>query len=1834
MKALARTQLLARMAVSLLAVVAGPAACGAALRWSEAATNATLSHGSPPASATPPAPGNLRVAHVSPGSMQGEPRAVLSSAEELSVVFDRPVRPLDAASEESLPSITVEPAVSGRWQWVGTAALRLVLERSLTPGTAYTLRVPAGVIARDGTRLEAPVTSAFTTPPVAAAPLVQVLTWRTPRHTATRHDVLPADARWVLLLGSPVSEAELRRGVHLDYAPPAPATSKAGAKSRDAKQEPMRSLTFSVSNPKPRDGRVVEVIPTAPLLEGSTVRVTVDAGLRSEDGEKTQPIPKVETFLVDSLAVRVFCAHGDDGNRDGVCDGRPPTLSLSRRVRRSELARALRVEPYLPVFLRAERSGDDFGHSFELVGAFRLGQRYRFSLPAGWTTDTTGAPARATEATLAFEKPRTSVDLALEGSILEASGELRAGVEAAGVKNLGVTTARVAPSDLLRSLALMTEREYSGGSEFVPASGRHRVTLGGGGGPFSVSQALGGEAHLGTLAVQVAGQVDGAGESPKRRRSRPEEVSTRRLLQVTDLGLTAKVSRSGSVVWVTRLSTGEPVSGAEVERLSPSGSTGVFVTDADGIVRLPAAPSEAEDANARESSPAVLVARSGEDSVFQPLTYGPLCGTCTYGFDTNRPRELFHGLLLTDRAVYRRGEKVRVKGVLRRQGTDGLTTPSGVPAGLQTSLPLADPSSGPVVTTEFGTFSTELSIPSDCRLGEHRLELQSPRPDDHSWGLVVARANIRVVSEDLAPTNEAPFALVAERTAIRTGEPARFRLRGEWAPGLPRANQTVTLSVSRESAPDELPDAPGFTTDDHAFSGREWGTDEDTEVTLDAEGSATVIVPWAPSGPGASTQRLTLSTRDGVKAETLIHSDTVVGLRATRGATPGEPLRVEVVGAGGEGKLRAGLKVRAELIQLVFDPRAALMPVQPGAPREHAVGACELVTAEAPVGCSFVPRGKGSYVVRARATGPSGTEAAASVYVHLGDVPPAPSTSRLEVVPDREVYSPGDTAHLRIKAPFDTGEALVTLERDRVLDSRRVTLGGGEQVIDLPLGATLSPNAFVSVVAVRGRSPHEDRDPRSRFAVGYALLEEDPRAHRLDVSVRPRRSDARPGDALDVDVQVRGSNGEPVAAEVTLYAYEAGPEQGPASGAPDVVKSLMASPPRGVSTLESRLELARRASSLSVRTASREWPEPPPFWVDEPAFEQPRDMGPNVAFEPALLTDAEGTAHARVNLPRRAAEVRVVALAVGKDARAGQGETSLKVSGQPAPIPLDEEGVRETQASPAAPAVDLESHCVGGVVTTTGAVSLQGFETLERGVGGVEVSLSASPLAAARGALADLLSTADDGPEASASRLVALLTLHDFALALGAPLPVDSKAVVAETLAKLIAAQRADGSFGVWTASSSNPWVTTYAWWALRAAKSAGEDVPDAALQKAEAFLRAQSARWEREPADWAVEAFFCDALAEQAGEDCGQLRRLFELGPRLPLSTQALTLHAMATLGSYREESAELARELAAQALVSREDHRLGAATDEPAAGELLDSPARTSAMVLRALLAVTPRHPGAEPLIGTLLAGRTQGGWGSPQASAWVLRALDDWRRAEPTPRGSHAEVFLADTRLASLRLSADSLAGSILSIPTAELPSRGQLPLTFALREGGPLHYDVCWKSPPAAVPEAAVEQGFFVSKSVRRVGDAARAGSPTPAGASSLREGDAVLVDITVVSTAPRNFVVIEDPLAPGLAWAPALGHVAAELGVVSSGEQSPWGRRTPDEERFIPRRELRAGRMRFEVERMSAGLFHYRYLARVETPGELRMPPATARAVYSPELFGRSLGETLEVAPRP
>lgn len=144
------------------------------------------------------------------------------------------------------------------------------------------------------------------------------------------------------------------------------------------------------------------------------------------------------------------------------------------------------------------------------------------------------------------------------------------------------------------------------------------------------------------------------------------------------------------------------------------------------------------------------------------------------------------------------------------------------------------------------------------------------------------------------------------------------------------------------------------------------------------------------------------------------------------------------------------------------------------------------------------------------------------------------NSDRMEIIPDKKSYAIGDTAKLVVKSPYEGVKALLTVERNNIIEKRIVDLPTTATVLEVPLKEEYLPNVFVSVVAVKGNG--QDNVPG--FKVGYINLRIDNVARALKVTMTPDKQIYHPKDMVSLDVLVTDQKGKPMVGDFALAVVD------------------------------------------------------------------------------------------------------------------------------------------------------------------------------------------------------------------------------------------------------------------------------------------------------------------------------------------------------------------------------------------------------------------------------------------------------------------------------------------------------------------------------------------------------------------------------------------------------------------------------------------------------------------------------------------------------------------------
>ncbi len=140
-------------------------------------------------------------------------------------------------------------------------------------------------------------------------------------------------------------------------------------------------------------------------------------------------------------------------------------------------------------------------------------------------------------------------------------------------------------------------------------------------------------------------------------------------------------------------------------------------------------------------------------------------------------------------------------------------------------------------------------------------------------------------------------------------------------------------------------------------------------------------------------------------------------------------------------------------------------------------------------------------------------------YGYWGD-----SGGGVSIVPDKDTYAVGDTAHVLIAAPVTDTYLLITTEGDAIYDSRVVKITGGSTMLDLPIKDQYAPNIYVSVSVIFNDELYTDSKniiipPTEKF---------------VNVEVISNKAVYEPQEKGKFTIKTTDDKGKPVTAEVSL----------------------------------------------------------------------------------------------------------------------------------------------------------------------------------------------------------------------------------------------------------------------------------------------------------------------------------------------------------------------------------------------------------------------------------------------------------------------------------------------------------------------------------------------------------------------------------------------------------------------------------------------------------------------------------------------------------------------------
>ena len=687
---------------------------------------------------------------------------------------------------------------------------------------------------------------------------------------------------------------------------------------------------------------------------------------------------------------------------------------------------------------------------------------------------------------------------------------------------------------------------------------------------------------------------------------------------VTNLGVHFKLGRENALAWVTTLDTGKPAANARVVVSDCRGKeVATAQTNAQGVASLKGVPpqpasclnagdSEDEYSEGRKAyfvsaRTATADAAGVQDIAFTWSDWYKGMEPWRFNLPTSQelqPDDRLHTIF--DRSLLRAGETVSMKHILRSQTSQGFGLSAAQPNVLEITHVGSGQKYSQTVTwrkTATGGQSAEntFTIPPAAKLGVYQVELKGGNERSFSSGQFrVEEFRLPVLEGRIQPADKKALVNV---TSIATDVQINY------VSGGPALNLPVSVSALVRSKSLSFADYDAF-----SFSSpqpiRKVGAGDEEEATssqeqrviadklalkLDKNGAGKLVLDKVPASKKAQELLLEATYADpNGEVQTIRNvaalwpAGVIAGIKTEGWVSTSQQLKFQALALDLAGKAAAGVALDVKAIARIttssrkrlvggfysYDNKTEtkdLGSVCSGKSDARGLLLCETKLSEP---------GEVELVVTAKDTDGNTIQAASSVTVtKQGEIWfGGEDHDRMDVLPEKKAYQPGEVAKFQVRMPFRFATALVAVEREGIVETQVMQLNGQDPTISLTVKEGWGPNVYVSVLALRGRlrevpwyslftwgykAPrewwtafwYEGREyvaptalvdlSKPAFRFGAAEIRVGTQAHQLNVSVKADKESYPVRGKAQVTIQVKLPNGQPAAhAEVALAAVD------------------------------------------------------------------------------------------------------------------------------------------------------------------------------------------------------------------------------------------------------------------------------------------------------------------------------------------------------------------------------------------------------------------------------------------------------------------------------------------------------------------------------------------------------------------------------------------------------------------------------------------------------------------------------------------------------------------------
>lgn len=1314
---------------------------------------------------------------------------------------------------------------------------------------------------------------------------------------------------------------------------------------------------------------------------------------------------------------------------------------------------------------------------------------------------------------------------------------------------------------------------------------------------------------------------------------------------VSEIALVTKSIRGNLLAYVTHSKTGEPIEGSNVYIKNGTSLHLLGKTNANGILEA--------NYQTKDDSP-TFTAQYGKSRA--------LVTSYHYGSKNN-----YRAFLYTDRPIYRPGDTIHFKGILRRiEGSQ-----FAVANNKTLEIEIRDPENYlleryEITTNEMGSFAGSFETNSKGLVGGYSV---SCKLGDFEETIFVPVAAYRKPEFSVTVKSDKPYFI--------RGDKASFTVSAEYYFGGPVVGAQVSVYLYRDHYWGNIAESEEEAEYYLSYYGR--GAGEEylfLEGTTDEKGKATFSIDTDNLPERSSLDWI--YTIDAVVEEQGGKSFSGEGsLLVSRGAFSLNIEPTTFVCKPGE-----SIELHIETTQLDNDKPIPNVPVKINYyyedwTRESGTTITNVGTSETSTGDNgtselrITPPRSGNLHIEATTRDNRGNIIVHETWIWVTRENETLNYNYkdLEIKLDKPKYKIGENAKAVINTKHAGVHALITLEGERVYRKEIVFLKGNTSVYEFPITKELLPNAYLSVCYIKNKTFYESDD---------MLLSYDPKKT-IRIEINSNKEIYEPGEEAVYTIRTLDENNQPVDADCSLAVVD---------------ESIFA-------ILEDKRNIYDSFYPTRYNNVTTSYSFPHIYFGDEDkgdiVTEIRRRFLDTAAWIPFIRTGPRGIATVKINLPHNITSWRATVKAATADTAVGsakhlitvrkplmvrletprffsQGDrTEIRVvvhnatgsdtkvrvrldatnarieedkekiinvstklpetvswhlnTNSPGNIKLTATAISDNGKNdgmeltlPVLPFGERLSQFESGMVTTEKTSRFKVHPNAYKNFGGLEITLSPTLASAALESLPYLI----DYPYGCIEQ-----TLHSFlpAVIFSAHLPAFAKLdpetfakvpdIIEKGFTRIRVLQNEDGGWGWADNDSSSPEMTALVLEGFARARSAGYEPPKDSLKGGITFAKS----WiedKRNPISKHLTNHIqlLNALARN-GETDFVIKKLNTIPWNEPRSVHddVLLLCMFIALGEkYKQQQIQLLESILRKS--SQSSNYLHWDTETPFYWGV-----ELTAMAAEAITDINPNHPALPKILRWLMAKRRFGYWWSTKDTASALFAivnyLDKTKELEPDYT---LDIEINGKIYRSLRINRLNIGMRDLRlfIPISNL-NDGENTLRLRLKGKGKAYYSAKLEQilPRESLPQSEGKNGLAISREFyelepRRTEEGTLRLLPSEKPIESIEKGKLIRVILNIDAPYSSEFLLIECPIPAG-----------CEI-----EEREYWdewnfwysGMDILDDKIVYLARVLRPGQEQIE------------FTLRAETIGKYKTLPASISNMYDPSIRATSSSTLFEIRP--